>query len=217
MKAHIIPFLLLAGISSLVMAHGNDKEHATCQKHLYHLHGAIIESKGVKPTHPKFGVYDFMAIVSALSANKSIQLTADIRPEGTNVLEYAEKMADEINQLIASGVAAGDITVNGFSKGSAIAMNVSRILQNPDINYVFMAMCNRRFLDREDFTVSGRVLSIYEKSDRIGNSCQSLVDRSPNVSEFKEIELDTGKMHGAFYTADEQWIKPVIEWALHHE
>ena len=77
-----------------------------------------------------------------------------------------------------------------------------------------MATCGEWY-DRDDFLkelrLRGHVFSIYEKSDLAG-SCQSLSSRLPAPSSFKEVVIDTGKKHGAFYLPREEWINPIVSW-----
>lgn len=44
-------------------------------------------------------------------------------------------------------------------------------------------------------------------------SCKELADRSPKPREFRHITINSGKEHGAFYLPDDQWIRPVVDWA----
>ena len=127
---------------------------------------------------------------------------------------YAKKVVSEINELLNPGVKPEDITVVGFSKGAMITVVISSLLKSDEINFVIMATCGEWY-DQDDFLkglrLRGNVLSIYERSDLAG-SCQSLVKRLPTPSSFIEIELNTGKEHGAFYLPRDEWIKPLVSW-----
>jgi hypothetical protein len=41
-----------------------------------------------------------------------------------------------------------------------------------------------------------------------------LLDRAPAGSVTREIGLELGGGHGAFFTPREGWIEPTVEWAL---
>ena len=107
-KSIIVICLLLAG-------------NLACAETVFYLHGRIIEVEGVQPTHPRFGLYDYLGVVDALQANGATVI-ADVRSGNTNVLEYAHGVVDQIEALIESGEPANNITVVGFSKGGAIAI-----------------------------------------------------------------------------------------------
>jgi hypothetical protein len=60
----------------------------------------------------------------------------------------------------------------------------------------------------------GRLLSIVEASDELGGTCRPLLDRAPAGSVTREIELELGDGHGAFFTPRDGWVEPTLEWAL---
>lgn len=178
---------------------------------IFYLHGRIIEAEGVQPVHGRFGLYDYHGIVDALRANGATVI-ADVRSGNTNVVEYAQTVADRIEELIDSGEPADDITVVGFSKGGAIAIYVSSLLNNADVNFVFLAACSTWISSKPELIVSGNILSVYEESDTFAGSCKELVGRNDEISSFRELELSTGKEHGAFYLPRSVWVEPLLAW-----
>lgn len=178
--------------------------------YVFYLHGQIIETSGRRPTHPQFGVYEYDAVLRAL-AGTDRYVISEQRPPNTDVFEYAETVASQVRGLIDRGVPPGRIAVVGFSKGGRIAIATSSLLREP-ITYVFMAACNRDLFGSDSYRVSGRVLSIYEESDEIGISCAPLLERSPSVSESREVRIETGARHGAFYTPRPGWVEEVVRW-----
>ena len=182
-------------------------------KYVFYLHGAIIEKGNPRPIHEKYGLYDYPAILSSLS-KYDFQLLSEQRQADTDHLLYAKKIVMQINELLTTGVKPENITVLGFSKGAMITVIISSLLKSEEINFVIMATCGEWY-DQDDFLkelrLRGNVLSIYERSDLAG-SCQSLVKRLPAPSSFIEIELNTGKEHGAFYLPRDEWIKPLVSW-----
>lgn len=133
------------------------------------------------------------------------------------MLKSMHQVVMQIESLLEVGVPPQHITIVGFSKGGAIAIFTSSKLQNPEVNFVIMAICDDRVFEQTDITLSGRILSVYETSDELGSTCQLLIDRSNTVTEFQEIVLETGKRHGTFYTATPDWMEPVQEWANVYE
>ena len=151
-------------------------------------------------------------IRSVLADHDNLILISEHRAKETVIAEYANKLADDVNSLIKSGVAVQNITIAGFSKGGMIAILASSILKNKEPNFVFMAACNSWAIEDDAIRVAGRILSIFETTDTIGRSCKALIDKSPDVTEYKEVEINTGKKHGAFYEPIPQWVEPLKAW-----
>ena len=100
----------------------------------------------------------------------------------------------------------------GFSKGGVIAILASGKLARRDLNFIFLASCGSWLQRRESIQVQGRILSIHEKSDEIAGSCAGLFAGSNAGLETREIMIDTGERHGAFYLPRAEWMRPAIEW-----
>jgi hypothetical protein len=183
----------------------------TAQKHVFYLHGRIVEVQGANAveTTNGYGAYLYQAILDSLKAHQFI-VHSEVRAITTEVIQYAEKIKAEIQGLIDSGVKASDITVIGASKGGEIALQVSALMQNEQLNFVILAACYQA----RSLTLAGNVLSIYETSD-VAGSCRFLL-QTPNhhIAHFKEISLSTGRRHGFLYTPRQEWLKPSICWAL---
>lgn len=182
-------------------------------KFVFYSHGYIVEGENPKPVDTRFGwgLYDFPAIKQAL-ASDGYHLIARHRAKNTDPFIYATELSQDIRTLIKAGVLARNITIVGFSRGAFITGLTSNALFDVGVNTVILAGCGRLISkDHEDVQVYGHVLSIYEKSDRAG-SCQKLKDKSPNVLSFKEIEINTGLEHGAFYRPIPEWINPLRQW-----
>ena len=181
-------------------------------RYLYYMHGKIIEDSGPEGVSPRFGPYDYAGIIRAFE-RAGLSVVSEVRPKGTDVSSYAEKVVSDVRSKLAAGVPASSITIVGASKGSVIAMLVSSRLRNDEIRYVFLANCNdwmeRTFAPR--FT--GEVLSIYDASDDIGQSCRPIAQRSPALKRFEEMRLETGLGHGVVYRPLAVWINPATRWA----
>jgi hypothetical protein len=180
-------------------------------RYLFYIHGKIIEDQGVNAVSPQFGTYEFEEILSYL-ANMGFNVIGEVRSGPTDVNQYAEQVSLQVEILLSAGVPSENITIVGFSKGAYITMLISSELSNPDLNFVLIAICVEEIISNPNFELTGRILSLYETTDEFGSTCKPLADRSPKVMEFEEIRFDTGKQHGAFYTADPIWLDLVISW-----
>jgi len=179
--------------------------------YLFYLHGRIIEDEGPTPTSPRYGLYDYPAIVEILGS-RGATVVSEVRASGTSVDAYARKTAQDIEELIADGVSPGQIVVAGFSKGGGITIRTSDLLGDPEVRYVLLASCADWISSVPELHLTGRVLSIYEETDEIGISCQFLADRGDDIVSFDEIKISTGKEHGAFYLPHPVWVTPLLDW-----
>jgi hypothetical protein len=180
-------------------------------RYLFYIHGKIIEDQGVNAVSPQFGTYEFEEILSYL-ANMGFNVIGEVRSGPTDVHRYAGQVAVQVENLLSAGVPSENITIVGFSKGAYITMLISAELNNPDLNFVLIAICVEEIISNPNLVLTGRILSLYETTDEYGSTCKPLADRSSEVMEFNEIKFDTGKQHGAFYSADPIWLDPVISW-----
>jgi len=180
-------------------------------RYLFYIHGRIMEDEGVDAISPQFGLYEFTDILSYL-AGAGFKTIGEVRSGSTDVDRYADGVAWQVERLLTEGVPGENITIVGFSKGGYITMLVSSKLGKPELNFVIIAICNEETIASPDIALAGRILSLYEASDEYGSSCRPLLARSRDVVEFDEIEFETGKQHGAFYSADPLWLAPMITW-----
>lgn len=181
------------------------------ERYLIYLHGKIIEDEGVVANSPEFGSYEFDEILKYF-ADAGFNVIGEVRSPNTDIVKYSEKVTSQIKTLLEQGVPSENITVVGFSKGGAIAIFTSSKLGHPHVNFVLIAICGDEINEISEVSLAGRILSLYEASDELGSTCKPLVERSPDVSGFDEIELATGLRHGAFYSADSTWLEPLISW-----
>ncbi len=179
--------------------------------YLFYLHGKIIEDEGVDAVSPQFGPYEFQEILNYL-ADGGFEVIGEIRTAPTDAIVYADRVVAQVNSLLEQGVSSENIAVVGFSKGAAIAIQASMKLGNPDLNFVLIAICGEEANRGADFALAGRFLSLYERSDPLGSTCRPMIEGSPDVKEFDEIEFATGKQHGTFYSADPSWLDPLMSW-----
>jgi hypothetical protein len=182
---------------------------ATPRSVVIYLHGRIIEEQGPDAVSPEFGRYAYHAISDSLRTTGATVL-AEVRPKGTDPEQYAGKVAAQVDSLIKAGVAPERITVVGFSKGGGIAMLASARLARTDVRFVFLAICGGD--GGATLRVAGRILSVFERSDPIGQSCRPLLDRAVPGSVHDEHPIETGLKHGAFYRPIPEWLGPVRAW-----
>lgn len=180
----------------------------TSEKYVFYLHGSAEEQDGSSEK------YD--AAVEAISDGTD-NVISEVRGD-TNPNSYAEKIKKQVNLLISKGVAAKNITVSGFSKGSIIALATAGAINNPKVNYVLLAGCSEDLNDKynvDSTKAAGRILSIYDSGDEKFESCEGTVKPSAKVK-FEETDLDSGKGHKIFRIPKEkfieQWRDPLIEW-----
>jgi hypothetical protein len=189
---------------------------ANGQRYLFYLHGRIIEDQGPNAvdTIRGFGAYEYKNILNTLRSEKFIVIS-EVRKKNTDVPEYANRVVRQVDSLIQRGITAKSITVVGASKGAAIAMLVSSLLKNQNVNFVFMAGCNDdNFKRLPPIEFCGNILSVYEKTDDLAGSCTPVKNLSSQlIPHYKEIELNTGLKHGFLYKPLAEWMEPVIQWA----
>jgi len=111
-----------------------------------------------------------------------------------------------------------NITVTGASKGAGIAIYVSHLLENKEINYVIMAIChpdNVTVFVQDQIFLYGNVLSIYDSVDELAGSCQKLFSFSvgKGITKYDEVILNIGTGHGILYKPLDEWITPLVQWA----
>jgi hypothetical protein len=187
------------------------------KRYLFYLHGKIIEDQGLPAISPDFGEYEYEAILEQLSGYGFVVI-GERRTRGTDGVEYARKIAEQVTNLIEAGVPARNITVVGASKGGAIAIYVSHFLEKEGVNFVLLAICHPDYVDiliRDKITLYGNVLSIFDSVDEYAGSCQELFSLSEGrwLSRYDEIVLDIGTGHGILYQPLDDWILPVVQWA----
>lgn len=180
--------------------------------YLFYLHGQIIEDQGVRPVHPDFGVYEYEAVLAAL-AKAGFVVISEAREPRTDGEKYARKVVKQVEALLAAKVPPERISVVGFSKGGGIAVKVSTLLHNERVNFAFLGTCARRIRNPPALELRGRILSIYEASDPIAGACSDLLSARAIGPEFKELRIDVGGGHGAFYRPIREWLDPVTAWS----
>ena len=185
--------------------------------YVFYLHGAIVQRQGANAVSDRFGAYEYANIVQAL-ADKGYQVISEVRPKDAEIVPYANKVSDEISELLFSGVPANRITVVGASMGGYMTLEVAYKLTNPDLNYAVLGLCSDsafNYFSKHSGELCGNFFSIYEKSDD-PKSCSKLLDHLNCGKIFKELALDMGNGHGFLYKPYPEWMNPLSEWIDHH-
>ena len=180
-------------------------------RYVIYLHGRIIEDQGRRPTHATWGTYEYQQILDRLAADDLVVVSEQRKPM-TDMDVFASRVADQVRTLLRAGLPPEHVTVVGFSKGGGIAIRASALLQNPRINFVFLAACGDGDFSGSTIKVWGRILSVYEASDDVGGSCQSLFAMSGATGERSEVRINLGEQHGAFFRPHAEWLSPVLKW-----
>jgi dienelactone hydrolase len=179
------------------------------QRYVFYLHGKILEDAGRNARNPRWGAYAYDAILERLGARGAIVIS-ELRARDTDVERYAAKVAAQVRALLQAGVPAAHVAVVGFSKGGDIAARVAERI-DADVRYAILAGC---FGDSgKARRVHGRVLSVRERSDHLARTCEPRFDPArAKTGDQKELVLDIGGEHGAFYRPDPRWVEPVMAW-----
>ena len=180
--------------------------------YLFYLHGRIIENKGIRPTDPRYGVYEYEEILNTLAA-KGFTVISEARAKDTDVNQYATKVVQQINSLVSAAVPPRHITVVGASKGALITMRVSTLLKNKYVNFVIMSNCNDWVDKNFQIDLYGNVLSLYDIKDEFGQTCQKFFDKAHGLNRHNEVVLKVGTGHAVLYKPMKEWVDLVVEWA----
>jgi hypothetical protein len=193
-----------------IVSHAPDSARAG-SRFVFYLHGRIVEDQGDTAVSPDYGRYEYAGILNALSGADRI-VVSERRAPNTDPEVYADSVVRQVRRLIAGGIRPVDITVVGASKGAVITMLVSTRLTN-SVRYVVLANCNDYVFRNFPLRLHGHVLSIYEWSDSLGQSCRPLFERSPELGDREEIRLSTGLRHGFIFRPRDEWVRPTVSWA----
>jgi hypothetical protein len=187
------------------------------KQYLFYLHGKIIEDQGIPAISPDYGEYEYEAILKKLASYEFVVISEQ-RPKNTDGMEYANKVVKQVMELQKAGVPAKNITVVGASKGAGIAIDVSHLLEDEEINFVIMGACHPddvALLEQNNISLYGNVLAIYDSVDELSGSCQKLFafSEGKGISLHDEIVLHIGTGHGILYKPLDEWVVPVTQWA----
>jgi CubicO group peptidase (beta-lactamase class C family) len=201
-----------------IPAYGFPETIDPTKRYLFYLHGKIIEDQGLPAISPDYGEYEYAAILEKL-ASHGFTVISEQRPKNTDSVQYAERITEQVKDLLKAGVPAGNITVVGASKGADIAIHVSHMLENETVNYVLLGACHAdevEFLKQNDIFLYGNILAIYDSVDtEYAGSCDALFAFSEGrgLAHHAEIVLHVGTGHGILYKPLDEWVLPTVKWA----
>lgn len=187
------------------------------KQYMFYLHGKIIEDQEIPALSAEYGEYEYQPILDKLGSYGFVVISEQ-REKNTDGVEYAKRVTEQIETLLEAGVRAKNISVVGASKGAWISVYVSHLLDNDEVNYVIIAICNPENLElfiQDQIFLYGNVLSIYDLSDELAGSCHELFFRSEGkgVSNYEEVVVNVKTGHGMLYKPLDEWIIPIIQWA----
>lgn len=188
----------------------------TSKKFLFYLHGKIVEEQGVYGKSPQYGQYEYFGILDTLRSY-GFDVISEARPKNTDINLYAEKLAKQVDTLLKAGVMPENITFLGASKGAAITIAASSKIKNDEMNFAIMGICGDDDFDyyyNSGFRLCGHILSIYEESDALGQSCERFFKVGYCIKSTKEVRITTGKQHGFLYKPYADWVQPFMAWAV---
>lgn len=195
----------------MLLNFGCNPSEEVAEHHLFYLHGRIIELQGIKAISPQFGPYEYERIVDSLNSIAK-NVYAEVREDPVDFYAYCSHISEEIDLLIKQGVLPQNITILGASKGAVMAMQISNDSPHP-INYVLLGANNDYIEQENDWSLHGRILGIYERSDSLaGKNYQHWIDRSSGTMDFVQMELQTNLGHGFIYQPLSEWLNPLKEW-----
>ena len=167
----------------------------------------------------QYGKYEYQEILEKLSSYGFVVISEQ-RAKNTDSIEYARRITEQVTALLKANVPARNITIVGASKGAAIAVYVSHLLENQEINFVIMGICHPDIVKdfkQDKIFLYGKVLSIYDSADHeFAGSCEdyfSFSEGNGGLSRHNEIVLHIGTGHGILYKPLDEWINPVVQWA----
>ena len=141
------------------------------------------------------------------------------REKDANATAYARRIQEQVAVLRRAGVPSSHITVVGASKGAAIAVLSSSLIQDPELNFVLLGTCHPSVLEewnRSGLRLYGNILAIYDEADQqYSGSCEPLFEASAGrgLGRHQEIMLHVGTGHGILYKPLDEWILPTLDWA----
>jgi len=181
------------------------------RQYLFYLHGLIVEMAGIRPNSEEYGYYEYELILEML-AREGFIVISEARDKGTPIKSYAENIAYQIKKLLANGVLPNNTSIVGASRGGIIGAYISTMLQDKEINYIFLAGLFEKYLEDENLKLYGNVLSIHDRSDKLSITPTLYFQRSKGLGKFEEIVLKLDIGHGLIYKPYREWIDPILQW-----
>lgn len=184
------------------------------KKIISYQHGKIVEDQGVNAASQEFGEYEYTAIIKRFE-KAGFDVIGSLREKRANPEFHAARLSQQVDSLLICGYSPSDITLLGASKGAWITLLASTKLSTNRVNIITLGICGqevKEYFVKNKLQLKGQFLSIYEKSDNWGQSCQG-INFGNGITGFKELEINTGLKHGFLFKPLDDWVLPVISWA----
>jgi hypothetical protein len=200
----------MQAMNANIFQHVPDDPDCT-KRYLFYLHGLIVEEAGIRPKSEEHGYYEYQLILEEL-AREGFVVISEARKKNTEVKLYAESVVSQIKNLLSKGISPANIIIVGASKGGIISAYISTMLQEKEINFVFLAGLFEKCLTDENLKLYGKVLSIHDRSDKLSITPALYFQRSEGLGRFEEIVLALDIGHGLIYRPYREWIDPLLAW-----
>ena len=177
-------------------------------KYLFFYHNYYVETKGPD------GDCKYYDILKTF-ADRGFVVISEIRGKDVSVVDYAKKAAADVQKVLDARVPQENVTLAGHSKGGVIVIRVAALLQKPRVNYVVMAGCGIKALEKgypDPGQLKGNFLSLYATSDKIAGSCGTDLGQAKQGFFSKEIPLESAAGHQLFFKPADLWVDPLFAW-----
>ena len=139
-------------------------------------------------------------------------MICEIRGKGIDDSVYVNKISNQVDSLLKTGVNTKKILIVGASSGRSIVLGLSSKLKMETMKYVIMGGCRpETYKDYLNTELYGQFLSVIEATDPHG-TCYMIFDKRNHVKDYQEITLHTGLSHGFIYKGRKEWIEPIVHW-----
>ncbi len=179
------------------------------RRYVFYVHGRILEQQGRQAWSPDFGRYEYDAILAALAA-PGCDVISELRTAESGQA-FVARLVDQVKRLRAAGVPAEHVALVGASHGGFLALAAAAELQHPGLSIVVLAGCGASSVALGP-RLRGRVLSVYDASDRFAPSCRATFDAAPALTAAREIVVQRGWDHGLLYRPRKEWVAPTRAW-----
>jgi hypothetical protein len=186
-------------------------------RYLFYLHPKVVEDQGLPAVHPEWGEYRYQEILDRL-AGFGFTVVSEVRGKDASSGEWAERIAGQVQTLLAGGVPPERITVVGASKGAFIAALVSHRVETPGVRYVILAMCDAEtvaWMLEQGYALHGDVLALRDADDvpEFAGTCEPLYQASPDIGRHDGLVVEVGTGHAILFQPLDEWVLPTVEWA----
>jgi len=199
-----------AGLAALAILFSGGTADAG-DKVLFYMHGSDLHGKSAGHKDVK----NYEKVVSHLD-DAGFDVVFEIRPDRDTEAETV-RTAKMVKDRIIAGTAPEDIYIGGFSYGAMISLKVAGLVGDNAVNVALFCDCPEDPsipVEINYKAVKGRVLSIVDTEDQKFGSCEG---RLPNVTDFTEKTITSGKGHKVFKLGKGKFIKKwaplFIDWA----